>query len=696
MRRRTREWIVIISIITLLLLLCVFLMERQDRGILPRQTTSPEFSQRDRVYMQEHDTIRIYVDEELRYLLGGGEGGYLQDYMEQVLRPAGIRAEFLTDPHAKADGVLRVITPTLRAELQGKSYTSPLFQMEGALFVRNDSRTSVETAAGPVRTMLLGDRIPGRRVRTMTYQNRPLSCTYVDSPEEAVQRARRENAEAIIGDRSSIRAMLQRNGDVGAYQPLENNLYTCNVCIVVDSGGSAVYNILNECIYTSDRHNISYAMSEEWLDGEGPVFLRQDYRRSYLPVLIMLLSVLIAFFVYYIFNRSMYQELNDRMDKITESRNEMQTTFHGVGHYMAELTATGMITDINQAFADGITAAALHRPIWEVLDLEPEARQEIRSMVECGAAGGQAPRYETKIGQRDFVIDIFPVEDARGAVAQQIFMAIDVTQERMTKRQMLQDNKMIAIGQLAAGVAHEIRNPLGIIRNYCYVLKTMEDESIRAKAIEEIEHAVETSGAIIRNLLDFSRVSPGRMEEIDVEEHVRSILTLNEAAFREKNIELIVECEAPIRTYMAMEPFDMILMNLVKNAADAIEDRGRIIITVQAEGTDRFSLCVEDNGVGIDENALEEIFNPFYTTKGNMGTGLGLYIVYSEVEKLGGEIDVSSRKGEWTRFRVELPVMRDPGGGSDPAGEPGNAASEGSAKAASEEPAMGAPDGPGN
>ena len=355
----------------------------------------------------------------------------------------------------------------------------------------------------------------------------------------------------------------------------------------------------------------------------------------------------------------MYQELNARMDKITESRNEMQTTFHGVGHLMAELSTGGEITDLNHAFAEGAPAGALNRRVWDVLELDEMSKERIRQMVEHGAQGTQDERYETQIGKQTYVIDVFPVEDARGDVARLLFMAIDVTQERMAKRQLLQDNKMIAIGQLAAGVAHEIRNPLGIIRNYCYVLKTMEDEEVRAKAIEEIEHAVDASGGIINNLLDFSRISSGRQEQMDVEEHVRSLLALNESVVRSKNITLGVVCEEPIRTYLARESFDMILLNLVKNATDAIAEDGKITVRLEKQG-EEFVMSVEDTGEGIDEAVLDEIFNPFFTTKGNKGTGLGLYIVYNETEKLDGDIDVASKKGEGTTFRVRLPIRRSP------------------------------------
>ena len=103
----------------------------------------------------------------------------------------------------------------------------------------------------------------------------------------------------------------------------------------------------------------------------------------------------------------------------------------------------------------------------------------------------------------------------------------------------------------------------------------------------------------------------------------------------------------------------MVLLNLVKNATDAIEESGRITVRLEDRGED-FVMSVEDTGSGIDEAVLEEIFNPFFTTKGSEGTGLGLYIVYNETEKMGGDIDVVSTKGKGTTFRVRLPIRHGP------------------------------------
>ena len=238
-------------------------------------------------------------------------------------------------------------------------------------------------------------------------------------------------------------------------------------------------------------------------------------------------------------------------------------------------------------------------------------------------------------------------------------MAMDVTREKMAERQLLQDNKMIAVGQLAAGVAHEIRNPLGIIRNYCYVLKTMSDDSVKEKAIEQIEKSVDKSGAIINSLLNFSRVSSSNGETINVEEHIWSLIQLNYNILKKKNIDLEVICDEDIWTYLAVESLDMILINLISNATDAMSENGSLTIRV-IRYQESFEIDVEDTGCGIEEDILQDIFNPFFTTKGNKkGNGLGLYIVYNEVNKLNGTIEVESKVGEGTKFKLILPLSEE-------------------------------------
>ena len=184
----------------------------------------------------------------------------------------------------------------------------------------------------------------------------------------------------------------------------------------------------------------------------------------------------------------------------------------------------------------------------------------------------------------------------------------------------------------------------------------MEGEELRTTAIENIENAVKTSGDIIESLLNFSRVSSKVCKEIDVEEHINSLILLNASILRKKNIKFEMNCSEKTVAYIVTESLDMILINLISNAIDAMDDDGRLSIDI-TKGRDDFVITVADTGSGIDEADIEEIFNPFFTTKGDCGgTGLGLYIVYNEISKLNGTVDVDSRPGEGTVFILTLPL----------------------------------------
>ena len=141
-----------------------------------------------------------------------------------------------------------------------------------------------------------------------------------------------------------------------------------------------------------------------------------------------------------------------------------------------------------------------------------------------------------------------------------------------------------------------------------------------------------------------------------MEEHINSLILLNSSILKKKSIQFEMNCSEKTEAYIVTESLDMILINLISNAIDAMDDNGRLSIDV-IKGSDDFVISVADTGSGIDEADIEEIFNPFFTTKGDCGgTGLGLYIVYNEISKLNGTVDVDSIPGEGTVFRLTLPL----------------------------------------
>ena len=218
---------------------------------------------------------------------------------------------------------------------------------------------------------------------------------------------------------------------------------------------------------------------------------------------------------------------------------------------------------------------------------------------------------------------------------------------------------MVAIGELAAGIAHEIRNPLGIIRNHSYILRMYNGENQTIKSsLNYIDQAVERARKIIDNLLNFSRISGEREEETNVYKFIENILELQGKIMQKNNINYEIDCKQELRIVINQESLKHILINLISNAIDAIDENGKIVVKAQVE-EDKFLLECIDTGVGISKEDLDRIFNPFYTTKApGKGTGLGLYIVYNEVKKLKGDISVESQVGKGARFSIMIPINK--------------------------------------
>lgn len=228
---------------------------------------------------------------------------------------------------------------------------------------------------------------------------------------------------------------------------------------------------------------------------------------------------------------------------------------------------------------------------------------------------------------------------------------------RLAEKQMMQSRKMAAIGQLAAGIAHEIRTPLGIIRNTGYLLKRKGADDQALKQLEIIDQSVSRANGIIDNLLNFSRISDNCLEKVDLERFISGLWRLNEKAWETQGIDFVLVCESPVLLEVYSEGLKHVLLNLFSNAVDAMADGGVLEVQILAKTeSSPCKLIIKDSGQGMSEETLEQLYDPFFTTKPiGKGTGLGLYIVYNEIQKMGAEIGIESRLGEGSQFTITLP-----------------------------------------
>ncbi len=226
-------------------------------------------------------------------------------------------------------------------------------------------------------------------------------------------------------------------------------------------------------------------------------------------------------------------------------------------------------------------------------------------------------------------------------------------------------NKMASIGRLAAGVAHEINNPLSIINEKSGLLKDLINFNQEVphgrylEIVDSIQSSVSRCAAITHSLLGFARHIDVRFENIHLEELIREILVFfgKESDYRRISVNVsVAENLSPIESDVGQ--VEQVFLNIINNAFAAVEDGGRIDIELFPEDSHMVGVRIRDDGCGISEENLTHIYDPFFSTKGEKGSGLGLSITYGIIQKLGGKIDVKSKRDKGSTFTVILPLKR--------------------------------------
>ena len=252
------------------------------------------------------------------------------------------------------------------------------------------------------------------------------------------------------------------------------------------------------------------------------------------------------------------------------------------------------------------------------------------------------------------------------AVAKQVALIIERRQAEEDKlklyAQLRHADRLATIGMLAAGVAHELNEPLGNILGFAQLAQKCPGVPVSAKEdIEKIEAASLHARDIIQKLLVFARQRPPKKARVNLNQIVQDSLFFFEARCAQEGVEL-VRILSPNLPAITADPtqLNQVLVNLVVNALQSISGTGRITVETRFDD-DSVHLVVKDTGVGMSKQVLEKIFVPFFTTKDvGQGTGLGLPVVHGIITAHGGSIDVESTVNRGTRFEIQLPLGKSP------------------------------------
>ena len=237
----------------------------------------------------------------------------------------------------------------------------------------------------------------------------------------------------------------------------------------------------------------------------------------------------------------------------------------------------------------------------------------------------------------------------------------DVTEITRLKQQVVHQEKMAAVGSLAGGVAHEFNNLIGGMLGYAQLARATREPADYEKCIEVVHESSMRAKDIVTSLLTFARRPEGVLEQMRLTDLIDQTLVLVERSIEKKGLRTVRQYEHGGLLYVDSSRIQLVILNLLTNARDAMEAGGTLTVRVFAEG-DRVYFSVADTGQGIPKENLYRVFEPFFTTKGAMGGsmvpghGLGLSVCYGIVQSMLGEIVVDSAVGAGSRFTVALPV----------------------------------------
>ena len=243
-----------------------------------------------------------------------------------------------------------------------------------------------------------------------------------------------------------------------------------------------------------------------------------------------------------------------------------------------------------------------------------------------------------------------------GAQKGYVLVLEDITEKKKIEEELFRATKHASVGRLAAGVAHEIGNPLASISSLVQELQAESLTSFSKESLTTINEHVHRIARIVRNLGDFARLYPRQKVPTSLRDILENTLNLVRYDKNFKKIDIHTDVQDTPPLTIDPDQIQQVFLNLVLNARDAMPDGGSLDIEVkQANG--HVEMLFADTGRGIDAAVKDKVFDPFFSTKGpTKGTGLGLSICYSIIKDHGGTIEIDSAKGKGTRFIIKMPV----------------------------------------
>jgi two-component system sensor histidine kinase HydH len=346
---------------------------------------------------------------------------------------------------------------------------------------------------------------------------------------------------------------------------------------------------------------------------------------------------------------------------LKQSRDYLELVVASIANGMLSIDTQGKIISYNDHARGllGLKAAEVkHIDLKSIIDFESSGINKLL------ATGGSVVEKEVVYSRGaqtvPLALSISPILDENERCTGAVIMLRDLTEIKRLQDKVRRSQRLAAIGELAAGVAHEVRNPLSSIRGFAqFLAHVLKDQPQEREYAEIMVKEVDRINNVVTNLLSFARPIKPEPAPTDIAKLINHTVRLVEEDARLRNVTIRVSASDGLdKVSVDANQITQVMLNLILNALQAVKSGGTISVAAQRSDSDTLRLNVQDDGAGIPPDQVEKIFDPFFTTR-ERGTGLGLAIVHMIVENHGGEINVVSpvpEEGKGTLITINLPI----------------------------------------
>ncbi|MFK9094843.1 transporter substrate-binding domain-containing protein [Bacillus salipaludis] len=603
----------------------------------------------------------------------GKLAGISIDLMEKVATENGLKFEYV--PMSKSEAQTALENGTVDA-IAGIAYSTkndsyydfsePFFTMSDSLIIPKDKKSRIK-GIGDVRDLhvVLENRTP---VVETLLNMRNTKLTLSTNQFSGLLALIKGRADVFIGNKWTAKVYLQQLNQEENFVILDEVIEPADYTIAVKEGNDGLLRMINHTLTTLKAQGEVNTVINKWvLTKPDAVIARLEYFILLLTVVLSTVALILLFI--YIWNHRLKKAVNLQTRTLRRLNENLQEQRQEIADNYAfkELILNNIDTGI-VTFAPDFTITSLNLKAMEMLNLstitplhlqKSSLLEQMPQLSEHDSAGPYILEINERGHRKVFFYRLLKMYDSQRMQTGYLLSINDETEKKKLEQKLITQEKLHALGQLVAGVAHEIRNPLTAIKTFIELLPRKYDRpQFREMMMEHVPAEVNRLEMIVSDLVDYARPRPPNKQQCTASD-LTSLLAFLQVTFEKKQIMVNPSLNDQLIFYIDPQQIRQVLLNLILNAIDAVEEtpEKNLTITMEKENEHSGRIMIVDTGKGMKQDELNRIFEPFYTSK-EKGVGLGLALSYQLIKENDGDIQVFSQYNKGTIFTVTLPLYQ--------------------------------------